>query len=279
MLWFGSGLSRAVSAQAPASTSLPEETLSALKASQELILRELASVKADLDEVKRLLRASGPTRAAVPDALPLPREPVSIVGAPVKGDWAAPVAIVAFQDFQCPYCAAFVRDTLPVLELKYVTTGKLLLAFRNLPLVPIHSAALLAAVGAECAADQSHFWEMHDVLFADPGRVDDAGLRGSARMLGLDSEKFTNCLHGGVPVRIAEDAASAQALGISSTPTFLIGALAPGGNVRVTRIVVGARPVTEFAAAIEPLLSHGEASEGQSPLQPGSGSTESNTPK
>jgi protein-disulfide isomerase len=97
-------------------------------------------------------------------APPLPTEPVSLDGAALKGSSSANIAIIEYSDFQCPYCAKFVRDTFPLLNRRYIETGKVLFAFRHLPLDNIHSLAHRAAENAECARQQGKFWEMHDAL-------------------------------------------------------------------------------------------------------------------
>src|SRR5262245_41540414 len=87
-----------------------------------------------------------------------PLVPVSLEGAVTRGDKSARVAIVEYSDFQCPFCIAFTRDTLPDLEKLYVDTGKVLFAFQHLPLENLHPSALLAAQFASCASRQGKFW-------------------------------------------------------------------------------------------------------------------------
>lgn len=137
----------------------------------------------------------------------------------VRGPLDAPVTVVEYGDFECPYCGRaepVVRELLrDFADVSYV--------WRHLPLTDVHANAQLAAEAAEGAADQGKFWEMHDVLFThqDALRFDD--LVGYAEQLGLDIEQFTTFLteHQGA-VRVAEDVDSADLSGVSGTPTFFI---------------------------------------------------------
>jgi protein-disulfide isomerase len=97
--------------------------------------------------------------------LEVPAEPVSIAGAANKGSVDARIVMIAFTDFQCPFCGRFAREVLPQLEHDYIATGRVQFVYRHLPL-PIHQYALKAAQAAECARRQDQFWPMHDWLFA-----------------------------------------------------------------------------------------------------------------
>lgn len=112
------------------------------------------------------LRSNG-ARSAGRAEVPLPDQPISLDGAKVKGNATAPVALIMFSDFQCPFCAGFASETLPELEREYVATGHVVIAFRHFPL-DNHPLALKAAQGAECAEQQGRFWDMHDRMFHAP---------------------------------------------------------------------------------------------------------------
>src|SRR5438132_1141811 len=117
------------------------------------------------------------------------------------GDPNAPIVLMEYSDFQCEFCASFVRDTKPQLEANYINTGKVYFVYRDYPLA-IHPGARLAAAAANCAADQASFWPMHDRLYK--GAVDgewsggDAADRsvflGYAQALKLDVGTFQRCL-------------------------------------------------------------------------------------
>jgi len=187
--------------------------------------------------------------------LPPPTAPISLDGAVLKGSLQAPVGVVEFADFQCPFCAVFTRDTLPMLEEQYVRAGKVLFAFRQLPLERIHKVALAAAEAAVCAGDQGRFWEMHDWIFGNQKTLTPASLRTRALALHLDDKAFAGCVATGATARVKADIQRAASLQISGTPTFFVGRIGVDGDVRVTRRLTGARPAAEFIAAIEAALA------------------------
>src|SRR5262245_53327486 len=104
----------------------------------------------------------GPRSRAQPTSVP--PAPISLDGTVKKGNPSAPVGVLEFADFECPSCAIFAKSTRLQLEKEYVVPGKVLLAFRHLPLTVIHPRAMAAAVAAQCAEHQGRFWEMHDRL-------------------------------------------------------------------------------------------------------------------
>jgi protein-disulfide isomerase len=182
-----------------------------------------------------------------------PASPVSVDGAAIDGDRAARVAIIEYSDFQCPYCGAFARDTLPGLQEKYIKTGRAFLAFRHLPL-SFHKFAGSAAIGAECAGRQGKFWPMHDRLFLQQAQLEPQRLIKDAQELGLDVSSFDECLGSNVRDRVSADAASAKVLGISGTPTFLVGSVLSAGQVRVSTVLTGAQTLDQFDAALSNLI-------------------------
>ena len=189
-----------------------------------------------------------------PVAPPLPKEPLSLTGAAVKGNPQAKVALIEYSDFQCPYCGKFALETLPVLDRDYVTTGKVLFAFRHMPLDALHPAAKPAAEAAECARRQGRFWQVHDRLFATQRDLRSADFRSLAGSLGLDVLAFDECAKGSAPDVVVTDTAAAKALGISGTPTFLVGIRQPDGRVQVRERLVGALSPEGFGKVIENLL-------------------------
>jgi protein-disulfide isomerase len=163
------------------------------------------------------------------------------------GDPNAPVTIVEFSDFQCPYCARHSLETWPQIWAEFVDTGRVRWVFKDLPLTSIHPQAVKAAEAARCAGEQDMFWEMHDRLFA--GQAEWAGqashvsfFEGYAADLGLDTASFNACLASGRWVdAINADVAEALRLGMQGTPGFFI----DGYPVR------GAQPFELFEYAIE----------------------------
>jgi Na+/H+ antiporter NhaA len=138
----------------------------------------------------------------------------------IRGSTEAPVTVVEYGDFECPYCGQaepVVRELLREFgeEVRYV--------WRHLPLSDVHPHAQLAAEAAEAAADQGAFWEMHDLMLDNQDALQGSDLVGYAEQLGLDVERFTTKLrdHAGA-ARVAEDVDSADLSGVSGTPTFFI---------------------------------------------------------
>jgi Na+/H+ antiporter NhaA len=137
----------------------------------------------------------------------------------IRGPKVAPVTVVEYGDFECPYCGMaepVVRELLrDFADIRYV--------WRHLPLNDVHPHAQLAAEAAEAAADQGKFWELHDLLLAHQDALTPDDLAGYARQLGLDVERFTNALgaHNSA-TRVAEDVDGADLSGVSGTPTFFI---------------------------------------------------------
>lgn len=170
-----------------------------------------------------------------------------------KGSADAPVVIVEYSDYQCPFCSRWVQETYPAIVEKYIDTGKVRLEFRDFPLESIHPNAMAAAVAARCAGDQGDYWGMHDRLFGNQGQW--SGLadpsetfQGFAGDMGLDTAAFQACLTSGkFDAAIAQDLQAGQAAGVSGTPSFLINGT----------LVVGAQPYAAFEQALDTLLAGG----------------------
>jgi protein-disulfide isomerase len=137
----------------------------------------------------------------------------------VRGPLDAPITLVEYGDFECPYCGRaepVVREVLAgSADVRYI--------WRHLPLVDVHPRAQLAAEAAEAAAEQGAFWEMHDLLFAHQDALTPKDLIRYAEQLGLDVDRFTDDLrhHTGAG-RIAEDVENAALSGVAGTPTFFV---------------------------------------------------------
>jgi protein-disulfide isomerase len=184
--------------------------------------------------------------------IPIPKDPVDFAAAPMEGSTSAPVAIVEFSDFQCPYCRSFSQKTLPILRSKFIEQGQVVLAFRHFPL-SIHPLAIPNAGRAECAHQQNRFWEAHDFLFADPRNLE--APTSSWDSLGLNSKGFADCAQGAPSPVIELDATAAKQLKLRSTPSFLVGSNLSGNRVRVSEVITGAKGIEVFEAAIIKVVS------------------------
>jgi len=140
-------------------------------------------------------------------------------GEHVLGDRSAPVTVVEYGDYECPYCAA----AAPVLRrLVEESDGRIRLVFRNFPLAGRHPYALTAALAAEAAGAQGAFWPMHDLLFARQERLDDAALRAYAEELGLDGDLVTGEAAQPFGDKVEADFAAGLAAGVGGTPTVFV---------------------------------------------------------
>ncbi len=145
---------------------------------------------------------------------------IATEGFPTIGDDSAPVTIVEFSDFQCPYCAQ-VGPTLKKITEDY--SGKVRLIFRQFPLTNIHKQAETAAEASLCAADQGKFWEMHDAMFADQKSLTEDLLKEKATELGLDDEAFNSCMDSKNHLKAIEaDVRAGVEVGVTGTPAFFI---------------------------------------------------------
>ena len=193
-----------------------------------------------------------PTRPTAPQIVK-----VSLDDDPFKGNANAPVTVVEFSDFQCPFCLRFYTQTLPLLEETYIETGKIKFVYRDFPLDALHPNARPAHIAAECADEQGEFWEYHDVLFekqAEWQRLPSSDLQSSliqfADDLGLQTVSFESCLESQeMADEVNKDVLEATRYGISGTPTFFIGN-EEDGFVKL----VGAQPFSAFQVQIDDLL-------------------------
>ena len=156
-------------------------------------------------------------------------------GAPTKGKANAPVTLVEFSDFQCPYCQA----AAPVLKQVEEKFGdKVQIVYRQYPIPSLHPFALKAAEASLCANEQGKFWEMHDAMFADQKKLAVSDLKATANRLGINSKKFDACLDAGRYVeQVQNDQREAERSGVSGTPAmFINGQYVEGGSVPFTTI-------------------------------------------
>ena len=159
--------------------------------------------------------------------LQAPKVDVSYDPARVRGNPKAPVMIVEFADFQCPYCQA-VEVTLKKVLAKH--EGQVAISFRDMPLAQIHPFAQGAAEAARCAGEQGKFWEYHDLLFTDR-KLDKDGLAGEAGSLKLDEKQFDSCVASGrYKAQIDQDSQDARKAGVNGTPGFFINGVFLDGN-------------------------------------------------
>jgi len=155
-----------------------------------------------------------------------PRVVVSVDDDPSMGPADAPVVIVEFSDYQCPYCSRAEPVVKQVLE-KY--KGKVKFVYRDYPL-SFHPFAAKAAEASQCANDQGKFWEFHDALYADQSKLSVPDMEATAGRLGMNAETFKSCLDSGKhATEVSKDVADATKAGVNSTPSFFINGVAVVG--------------------------------------------------
>ena len=195
--------------------------------------------------------AQAPTAAAPNEPTPTPAAGITaeqmealLEDAYVKGDADAPVTIVEYSDFECPFCARFYSDTLGQIEENYIETGQVKLAYKHFPL-SFHPNAPKAAEAFECAGEQGQAYEMHDIIFEQGIGSGVPTFKQYAADLSLDTAQFNDCLDSGKhSAKVAAQAQEAQSVGVRGTPGFLING----------QLVSGAQPYAVFEQAIEAAL-------------------------
>ena len=189
------------------------------------------------------LRKAGPAVRVLFDA---PRQHIAVSPEdPAEGPASAPVTLVEFSDFQCPFCQR-VMPTLKQIQQKY--GDKVRIVWKDFPLTQIHPQAFDAAVAGNCAREQGKFWELHDRMFPNQQALQPEFLKRYAADAGLDAAKFNACLDSSKYQQKVQDAIDAGTkLGVSSTPTVFING----------RVVSGAQPFEVFASVIDEELARG----------------------
>lgn len=180
---------------------------------------------------------------------------ISLDGRPSLGDEDAPVTIVEFADYQCPFCRKFALQTFDQLKTEYIETGKVRFVYKDLPLTQLgHDQAIPMAKAAHCAGEQDRYWDLHDKLYDEQQEISP---RGTAKFsgekipqwadeIGLNMNAFNECMRSDrYNSQIQEDLSEAQAVGASGTPTFFING----------KKVVGAQPYQAFQQVIEAELN------------------------
>lgn len=183
---------------------------------------------------------------------------VSIDDDPMKGNPNAPITIIEFSDYECPFCGRFYVNTLPLIEENYINTGKVNFVYRDFPIQSIHPNAVPAALAAECADDQGMFWQFHDMIFENKSiweKLEGEKLLNEfgrySVVLGLNIEEFNSCLESNKHLdEVRNDLQDGQSYGVSGTPGFFIGN-DNSGYIKVS----GAKPYPIFEEILEEMLA------------------------
>jgi protein-disulfide isomerase len=177
-------------------------------------------------------------KTSVAIMLEAPRQAVSSANSPSKGPKTAPIEMIEFSDFQCPFC---LRADPTVQEVLKTYGDKIRFVYRHYPL-PNHPAARPAAEAAACANEQGKFWPYHDLLFANPSKLSDADLKQHASTLGLNTAQFNSCVDTHKPKGLIDaDVKAGEEAGVNGTPAFYING----------RMISGAQPFDVFKRIID----------------------------
>lgn len=175
-------------------------------------------------------------------------------GSPILGSELAPVTIIEFGDYQCPFCQRWNLQTKPLIEQNYINSGRVKLVYIDLPIVGIDS--LKAHASSYCASEQGLYWQYHDHLYKNQGHENDGWAKPenlkelAAKLAGLDTQKFNECLDSGkYENRVKENKNLAMKNEVRSTPTFII--VGPDGSETQ---ISGAQPYSIFQSVIDEKL-------------------------
>jgi protein-disulfide isomerase len=246
-------------AVADAAKCLTREHELASKSSDAVTKEQADAIVAELKQIRQLLEKQQAQLALAmapkPAAAPAPPEKVQMNvgdGWYAIGRADAPVTLVEFADYQCPFCKQFHTAAYAELKKNYIDTGKVRFVSRDLPL-EFHPFALKAAEAARCAGDQNKYWELRDALYANAAPPNDDVVKKAAESLSLDEKGFRACLDSDkYKADVQKDAVEAATLQISGTPTFV---LAKSAKDKLNGVrIVGAQSFATFQAAIDGLL-------------------------
>jgi protein-disulfide isomerase len=265
-------------ATAGVTPAVDEETAAAEATDAEATETEVAASEADASAA-----ATGPSAAELVGA-PLPSDgtykglPVGFTeqGLPYRGDPDAPIVMIEYSDYQCPFCNRYFVQTEPALDEAYVREGQVRVVFYDLPLVELHPNAPAAHVAALCVADQGsaeRYWEMHAELFRsveewgalpDPAPV----FARLAEEVGAEMDPYATCIAAGDKSALIEERVqTAQSRGFSGTPSFQFARAEDNGLFQL----VGAQPYDEFAGLLDTVLAGETPAAAQAPEQPSEG--------
>src|SRR5262249_21007862 len=203
----------------------------------------------ELRQIRQLLEKQQAV-APAPKEEQTPRAKIAdLTGVNMLGSKDAPITIVEYTDYQCPFCQRFHLSAYPEIKKQYVDTGKVRFFSKDLPL-DFHPNALRAAQAARCAGEQGKFWEIRDTMGANPDKLDMGHIMGFAADLKLDTQKFQECVNSDrYKEKVQADVAEAMRVGANGTPAFVVGKST--GNGVDGELVVGAMPFAMFDEKIK----------------------------
>jgi len=204
----------------------------------------------ELRQIRQLLERQQ-AQAPRPQEEQATKAKLNLAGFAMLGSKEAPLTIVEFTDYQCPFCQRFHTTSFADLKKNYIDTGKVRFYSRDLPL-DFHPNAMRAAQAARCANEQGQFWKLRDVMGANPDKLDLDSLMADAADLKMDVNAFRACVESEkYKNAVQTDVLEAMKIGASGTPTFVIGKSTPDGVDG--ELVVGAQPYPMFDQKLKDL--------------------------
>jgi protein-disulfide isomerase len=226
--------------------------LSAQTAEPGITRQQGDAILQELKQIRQLLEKQGARQAAPP----APEQPTTakitdLTGVNMLGRKEAPITIVEYTDYQCPFCQRFHVSAYPEIKKNYIDTGKVRFFSKDLPL-DFHPNAMRAAMSARCAGEQGKFWELRDVMGQNPDKLDLDSIAGFAQNLKMDSVNLRACVNSNkYKDAIQADVVEAMKIGATGTPTFIIGK--SQGNGVDGDLMLGALPFAEFDSKLKEL--------------------------
>ena len=188
---------------------------------------------------------------------------VSITGDPAMGSTTAPVTVVEFSDFECPYCKRFHEETLPKLKKHYIDKGLVRFIHKDLPL-PFHENARLAVTAARCAEEEGKYWEAYEALFNGQECLKCKGALALAASTGISQDKLERCSkRKDIQQTININTSEAELNGLRATPTFVIGST--NKSMHSGKVIEGAIPWEDFKRELEKILAAQSNANGEYP--------------
>jgi protein-disulfide isomerase len=205
----------------------------------------------ELRQIRQLLERQQAKPAAPQEEAPIKAKLTDLSGVPMLGSKTAPLTIVEYTDYQCPFCQRFHVTAFTELKKAYIDTGKVRFFSKDMPL-DFHPNAMRAAMAARCAGEQGKFWELRDTMGANPNSLDIEHIVGFAASLKMDTGALRACIDSGkYKEPVQTDVLEAMKIGANGTPTFIVGKSV--GNGVDGELVVGAMPFQMFDAKLKEL--------------------------
>ena len=237
----------------PPSYSASNTEVEALRREVEALKSEQIAMQKQLDELKALVK--GPAapqvqRSEIADAV------LTVDGSPFLGKKDAPITLVEFFDYECPFCMRHVQQTLPQIQRDYIDTGKVKYVVRDFPIDSLHPNSFKKHEAAHCAGDQGKYWDMRARLLGGEKQARPDDFSTDVHALGLRSSDFSQCLTSEAHATgIRTDVEAGNKAGVFGSPTFFLAMTEPSKpTVTVVRVIRGAQPYQTFKEAIDALL-------------------------